>query len=102
MKKNNLATFEDFAKLNGLIEEDNVKGIYDFFVEVIQTRYGAGHQEQHLRSLKSIMIIIITISSFNIFQSSQFSSHYKSSINSLIKISTTLGSSSPIHSNHSG
>jgi hypothetical protein len=56
MKKNNLATFEDFAKLNELIEEDNVKGIYDFFVEVIQTRYGAGHQEQHLRDLKGIMI----------------------------------------------
>lgn len=55
MKKNNLATFEDFAKLNELIEEDNVKGIYDFFVDVIETRYGAGHQEQHLRSLKGIM-----------------------------------------------
>jgi len=55
VKKNNLATFEDFAKLNELIEEDNVKGIYDFFVNVIQTRYGAGCQEQHIRSLNDIM-----------------------------------------------
>ncbi len=55
MKKNNLARFEDFARLNELIEEDDVKGIYDFFVNVIETRYGAGHQEQHLRDLKGIM-----------------------------------------------
>jgi hypothetical protein len=55
MKKNNLATMEDFAKLNALIEQEDVKGIKTFFADIIRTRYGAGHQEQHLRSLAALM-----------------------------------------------
>lgn len=55
MKKNDLATMEDFAKLNALIEAEDVKGIKTFFADIIRTRYGAGHEEQHLRSLAAIM-----------------------------------------------
>ena len=56
MKMNDLATVEDFAKLNQLIENEDVTGIKQFFTQVIETRYGAGKQETHLRSLSKIMI----------------------------------------------
>jgi len=55
MKKNDLATKEDFVILNELIDKEDVLGIKTFFANIIRTRYGAGHQEQHLRSLAALM-----------------------------------------------
>jgi len=55
MKKSDLATLEDFEKLNNLIDNEDVAGIKTFFADIIRTRYTAGHEEQHLRSLAAIM-----------------------------------------------
>ena len=55
----NLATEENFARLNVLIEDEDNQGIYDFFMDIIHSPdrgYTAGKKEEHTRSLDAIMV----------------------------------------------
>ena len=54
-KLNNIASIEHFETLNNLIEAEDVPGIREFFEQVIDKEYGAGHQQAHKRSLAKLM-----------------------------------------------
>jgi len=55
LRKTRLDSIEKITELTNLIEQDDPRLIKQWFVDIIDNEYTAGEQDQHKRSLESIM-----------------------------------------------